>query len=176
MLNLKIIMPSHAQIDYRESFNIAQTKNKTFQNNFSMTKPLKNDVFQLTFKGGANELVFPTVKDILKIHKKIIKICGGAGGIRDLEALESAVFRPQTGYYKDAIETGAALLESLSQNHPFVDGNKKTAIEATFDFLKKNNYQPKITPIEAFDEIKNLYKTNSCDFEHIDEVIRTKIL
>ena len=47
-------------------------------------------------------------------------------------AVESALYRPQTGYYRDLIEEAAALWESLSQNHPFVDGNKRTAFAATY--------------------------------------------
>ena len=53
---------------------------------------------------------------------------GGSHGIRDRVGLEAAVMRPQSGYYPDVIAEAAALWESLSQNHPFVDGNKRTAI------------------------------------------------
>jgi len=53
---------------------------------------------------------------------------GGALGIRDRGALESALTRPQSGYYADLIQEAAALWESLSQNHPFLDGNKRVAV------------------------------------------------
>ena len=52
--------------------------------------------------------------------------------------LESAVYRPQSGYYTDAVEEGCALLESLLINHPFVDGNKRTAFAACSVFLRIN--------------------------------------
>jgi plasmid maintenance system antidote protein VapI len=52
---------------------------------------------------------------------------GGAPGVRDAGALESALHRPQTGYYDSIIHEAAALLESLVQNHPFIDGNKRVA-------------------------------------------------
>jgi death-on-curing protein len=55
--------------------------------------------------------------------------------------LESALFRPQTGYYADLIEEAAALWESLSQNQPFPDGNKRTAFAATYTFLAINGAQ-----------------------------------
>jgi death-on-curing protein len=54
-------------------------------------------------------------------------------------ALESALARTQSGYYRDLIEEGAALWESLSQNHPFLDGNKRVAVTVTTAFLTVND-------------------------------------
>ena len=71
---------------------------------------------------------YPSLDDVLVAHTRLIKAFGGAPGLRDLGALEAALARPRTGYYQDLIEEAAALLESLSQNHPFIDGNKRTAI------------------------------------------------
>jgi len=65
-----------------------------------------------------------SIIDVVAIHDLQIERFGGADGLRDPGALESALFRPQSGYYKDIIQEAAALWESLSQNHPFVDGNK----------------------------------------------------
>jgi death-on-curing protein len=79
-----------------------------------------------------------TVADVLAIHEDLIARYGGAEGVRDLGLLEAALFRPQTGYYPDLIAEAAALWESLSQNHPFVDGNKRTAFAAVFTFLLVN--------------------------------------
>jgi death-on-curing protein len=59
-------------------------------------------------------------------------------GGRVAGGLESALARPQTGYYRDLVEEGAPLWESLSQNHPFIDGNKRVAITVTAAFLKLN--------------------------------------
>lgn len=81
-----------------------------------------------------------TVADLLAMHMVLIKRFGGADGIRDIGALESAVARPQSGYYKDVIESAAALLESLAINHPFIDGNKRVAFAATDTFLRINGY------------------------------------
>jgi len=60
--------------------------------------------------------------------------------VRDADGLASAVGRPQGGYYADIIEEAAALFESLAKNHPFFDGNKRTAVVATAVFLKLNGY------------------------------------
>ena len=81
-----------------------------------------------------------TVPDVLAMHMVLIKKYGGSDGIRDMGALESAVARPQSGYYKDVIESAAALLESLAINHPFIDGNKRVAFAATDTFLRINGY------------------------------------
>lgn len=61
-------------------------------------------------------------------------------GIRDLGAVEAAVFRPQCGYYTDIVQEACALLESLLINHPFVDGNKRAAFAACDVFLRINGY------------------------------------
>ncbi|CAN2188449.1 Doc Prophage maintenance system killer protein [Candidatus Nanopelagicaceae bacterium] len=82
-----------------------------------------------------------TVPDVLAMHMVLIKKYGGSDGIRDMGALESALARPQSGYYKDVIESAAALLESLPINHPFIDGNKRVAFAATDTFLRINGYE-----------------------------------
>lgn len=79
-----------------------------------------------------------TVDDILAIHQEQIDHYGGSLGVRDLQGLESAVGRLQSGYYENLLDEAAALWESLSQNHPFVDGNKRTAFSAMNRFLGLN--------------------------------------
>jgi death-on-curing protein len=64
-----------------------------------------------------------------------IKRHGGATGVRDFGLLEAALFRPQTGYYGDLVAEASALWASLSLNHAFVDGNKRTAFAVTYTFL-----------------------------------------
>lgn len=81
-----------------------------------------------------------TLVEVLAIHVDQLERYGGSGGMRDPGQLEAALFRPQTGYYADLIEEAAALWESLSQNHPFVDGNKRTAFAAMYTFLEINGW------------------------------------
>jgi len=78
------------------------------------------------------------VVEVLAIHADQIDRYGGSPGIRDPGLLEAALFRPQTGYYTDLIEEAAALWESLVQNRPFVDGNKRAAFTVTYTFLEIN--------------------------------------
>lgn len=75
------------------------------------------------------------------MHTVLIKRYGGAEGIRDMGAVEAAVFRPQCGYYADVVQEACALLESLLINHPFVDGNKRVAFAACDVFLRINGYR-----------------------------------
>lgn len=91
-----------------------------------------------------------TVIEVLTIHADQIARYGGADGVRDMGLLEAALFRPQTGYYEDEIEQAAALWESLAKNHPFVDGNKRTAFAVTYTFLAINGVQITAEPDDIF--------------------------
>src|SRR5713101_4500963 len=90
-----------------------------------------------------------TVAEVLAMHADLIERYGGTQGVRDQGLLEAALYRPQTGYYADLIEEAAALWESLSQNHPFVDGNKRVAVTVTPAFLRVNGYRLEFDDLEA---------------------------
>ena len=92
---------------------------------------------------------FLTVEIVLAIHGILIEETGGASGVRDLGSLESAVMRPQIGYYDGIIEEDAVLMESLAINHPFVDGNKRIAFATAGTFLLTNGYYIDCDSIEA---------------------------
>ena len=89
-----------------------------------------------------------TTQQVLAIHDQMVKRFGGSHGIRDLGLVESAVGRPQATYddadlYENIFDKAAALLQSLLKNHPFVDGNKRTALTSAGIFLKTNDYKLK---------------------------------
>ena len=107
------------------------------------------------------------VEDILAIHADQIERYGGGEGIRDPGLLEVALFRPQTGYYPTLIDEAAALWESLSQNHPFVDGNKRTAFAATYVFLEINGLEITATDDQAQDFVLGLYSASRVTFENL---------
>ena len=79
---------------------------------------------------------FSTVEEALAIQEISVSEFGRPQGLRDPGALESALLRPQVGNYNDLPEEAAALMESLAMNHPFVDGDKRTALYATDAFLR----------------------------------------
>jgi len=97
------------------------------------------------------ERVYLTVGEVLQIHHQQIENYGGAHGLRDTGLLESAVFRPQIGYYNTIAEEAAALMESLANNHPFLDGNKRVAFAAAHIVLLLNGYDLEVKPLAAYE-------------------------
>jgi death-on-curing protein len=84
-------------------------------------------------------------EQVLFLHMRLVVETGGAQGVRDLGMLESAVARPKAMFnaqelYPTLFLKAAALLESLVNNHPFLDGNKRTGIAAAALFLLRNGY------------------------------------
>jgi death-on-curing protein len=86
------------------------------------------------------------INEVLETYGRVMKQSGGAIGIHDLGALESAVAQPRMTFggeelYPTIIEKASALGFSLIQNHPFVDGNKRTGHAALELFLVLNGYE-----------------------------------
>lgn len=98
-------------------------------------------------------LRFLSRDEVLAIHARLLEKFGGPAGVRDQGLLESALYRPRTGYYTDTAEMAAALFESLLMTPPFVDGNKRTAFFATDTFLRLNGYRLEVEPQAAHDFI-----------------------
>jgi death-on-curing protein len=95
--------------------------------------------------------VYLTVGEVLQIHHQQIDNYGGAHGLRDKGLLESAVFRPQIGYYNTIAEEAAALMESLTNKHPFLDGDKRVAFAAAHTLLLVNGYDLEVKPLVAYE-------------------------
>ncbi|MDB6033379.1 MAG: Death-on-curing family protein [Verrucomicrobiales bacterium] len=88
-----------------------------------------------------------TPEIVLEIHTEAIARFGGSDGVREQALLESAVAAPQASFggkspYADLVEVAAAYLYYLCQNHPFIDGNKRTALGACIVFLRLNGIEP----------------------------------
>ena len=116
-----------------------------------------------------------TVIEVLAIHAVLVDEFGGADGVRDLGALESAVFRPQTGYYEDPIAEAAALLESLIQNHPFLDGNKRVAVAAADVHLRLHGYELGGNSLTHHRLLVGLMEQGSLDWKTIDAWLRSSV-
>jgi death-on-curing protein len=93
--------------------------------------------------------IYPTVAETIATQRMLIEEFGGRQGIRDKALLESAIFRPQSGYYSGIIEEAAALMESLANNHAFIDGNKRISFVMTDAMLRANGYFLDVDPDEA---------------------------
>lgn len=113
--------------------------------------------------------------EVLAIHKDQIERYGGAHGVRDPGLLESALFRPQTGYYSDLMEEAGALWESLAQNHAFLDGNKRTAFAATYTFLAINGLRINSEADAAFTFIDGLYTAGDFQFVRLERWLRENV-
>ena len=86
---------------------------------------------------------FLTLAEIVEIHKNQIELYGGSLGVRDLHLLQSAVAQPEASFagkwlHSDLLEMAAAYAFHICQNHPFLDGNKRTALAAALVFLELN--------------------------------------
>ena len=117
-----------------------------------------------------------TLAEVLTIHYQLIEHYGGSHGLRDPGALEAALYRPQTGYYSDLIQEAAALWESLSQNHPFLDGNKRIALAATTVFLAINEQPLQVhDPDTVFTWIDAELRQGTFDFKTIEAWLRAHL-
>lgn len=116
-----------------------------------------------------------TLAEVLAMHADQIERYGGSYGIRDPGLLEAAIYRPQTGYYADLIEEATALWESLAQNHPFIDGNKRTAFAATYTFLTINGARLTADAEETYAFVAALYESNQFSFNKLVPWLRTHV-
>ena len=113
--------------------------------------------------------------EVLAMHNDQIDRYGGSHGVRDHGLLEAALYRPQTGYYADLIEEAAALWESLSQNHPFVDGNKRTAFAVTYVFLAINGARLSASAGETETFLVGLYEAGTFEFARLSRWLRENV-
>lgn len=118
---------------------------------------------------------FLSLDEVIAIQERLIDRFGGAPGLRDKGLLESATYRPQTGYYESLPEMAAALFESLINNHAFVDGNKRVAFFASDVFLRLNGWKLAVKSDEAYAFIVGSLETNACTFENLRPWIEAKI-
>jgi death on curing protein len=115
--------------------------------------------------------VYPTVAETIETHRLLIGDFGGLHGIRDLGLLESAVLRAQNGYYGGLIEEASALMESLANNHVFIDGNKRISFVMTDVMLRANSYFLDVEPEEAHKFITEAMERNGFRFPTIRDWI-----
>jgi death-on-curing protein len=91
-------------------------------------------------------VIYLTPEQVLFLHDRLIEESGGEHGVRDVGLLESALARSPAGstgptFYPEATLQAAALLNGMTRNQPFVDGNKRIGIATAALFLEANGYQ-----------------------------------
>jgi death-on-curing protein len=107
-----------------------------------------------------DDIEFLGLDEILEIHRDQIERYGGSLGVRDIALLKSAVAMPAAGFggdylHEDIFEMAAAYLFHITQNHPFVDGNKRTGAVAAIVFLAMNGIELNADE----DELENLVRS-----------------
>jgi death on curing protein len=120
------------------------------------------------------------VEEVINIHEILIEKFGGTRGIRDRNALESALGRPfmtfdQKELYPTPVEKAAALIESLITNHPFVDGNKRIGYFIMRYFLLGENIDIQATQTEKYNFVMKIAQGQS-SFESICDWLIQKII
>jgi death-on-curing protein len=123
--------------------------------------------------GGAVQ--FLSLDEVEAIHQRLIDEFGGPPGIRDRGLLDSALHRPQTGYYADLAEMATAMFESLLMNHPFIDGNKRVAFFATDVFLRLNGWRFVVDAHAAHAFLIGMLERGECRFETLIEWVRRSV-
>ncbi len=119
---------------------------------------------------------FLSVDEAIAIHERLIEWFGRTSGIRDKGLLESALFRPQTGYYNDIAELAAALFESLILNHAFVDGNKRVPFFVTDTFLRLNGWKISVETESAHTFIVGMLERGNCSYDRLLPWIRESLV
>jgi death-on-curing protein len=115
----------------------------------------------------SKKVQFLTLDEALVIHERLIEKFGGPTGIRDTGMLESALYRPQTGYYPDLAHMATALFESLLMNHAFLDGNKRAAFFMTDIFLRLNDARLDVEAKLAHRFIIELLESKQANFAQL---------
>ena len=113
--------------------------------------------------------IYPTVAETIEAHRLLVEEFGGHHGIRDPGLLESAVLRPQNGYYNNLVEEASALMESLANNHAFIDGNKRISFVMADVLLRLNGYFLDVEPLEAHKLMTHALEKNQFHFPMIRE-------
>lgn len=113
--------------------------------------------------------------EVYRMQYRLIEMFGGLHGVRDKGAVEAAIFRPQIGYYNSIEEEAAALMESLGNNHGFLDGNKRIAFTAADVFLRRNGFYIEVEALDGYAFITGSMERHEFRFGQIVEWIRRHI-
>lgn len=117
--------------------------------------------------------------EILSIHDELIRQDGGSFGIRDEGLLDSAIYQPQATFGGELLhptiaEQAAAYLFHITNNHAFIDGNKRTAFAAMVTFLNLNEYELNMTQEQAY-ELTIKVAENKISKEELIEFLKNYI-
>jgi death on curing protein len=118
-------------------------------------------------------MIYLSLEEVIRIHDFLIEKIGGLSGIREKSLLESAIANPMMAVFGQELhptvfDKAASYLYSISRNHPFLDGNKRTASACSLVFLRANGKKPKYEVQEFEDFIVEVAKGNKSHEEISD--------
>lgn len=116
-------------------------------------------------RSGKSLIHFLSEAEVIAVNEEMVSQFGGMHGVRDLHILRSAIGRPQmsVGFqdaYKTIFDKAAALLHSIINNHPFLDGNKRTSLFSAITFLERNRWFVKFKRKEAVKFTRKTHNEN----------------
>ena len=120
------------------------------------------------------------IEDVIEVHQMVIAEHGGASGIKDFSLLDSAINRPFSTFdgqdlYPTVVSKSAALIQSIVQNHPFNDGNKRTGYVVCRSFLKNFGFDISASEDEKYDFVISISK-GAMQFEEINDWITKHLI
>ena len=120
------------------------------------------------------DVLFLTLAEVIEIHSNQMRLYGGLPGIRDINLLSSAIAMPHASFHgeylhNDIYEMAAAYAFHIGKNHPFVDGNKRTALVSALVFLELNGISISDSQGKLYDAMLDLStgKLNKSEFASI---------
>ncbi len=121
-----------------------------------------------------------SLNEVLEIHELLISEFGGSLGTRDLNLLNSALNRPFSGsgnveFYPNLTEKAAALIESIVSNHPFIDGNKRTAYVLMRLYLIEEGYDINASQNEKYEFVLKI-ADGKLNYKEIVKWIESKLI
>lgn len=126
---------------------------------------------------SGNEPLFLSLDEVLALHEDQLRLFGGSAGIRDRGVLESAVAMPAATFdgvhlHSDLFEMAAAYAFHIAEGQPFVDGNKRTALNAALVFLDLNGWLVTDVDMRLYDGMIG-FATGDCDKPRFAALLRT---
>lgn len=115
-----------------------------------------------------------TLADALAAHDEALRY-GGRAGVVSLDAIQSAIGRPYSGYHRAIHLKAAALLHAVIQNHGFVDGNKRSALIVTLLMIERSGYLLNLDEGERIDDIVVSVADGKMDFEDLSDWFRRRL-
>jgi death on curing protein len=118
---------------------------------------------------------YPTLQDVLRLHDRQIERFGGSTGVRDMGLLESALAQPEATFMGEWLHPtfpsqAAAYLYHIAKNHPFVDGNKRTAFAVMDAFIRGNGYRLALTPTQTYELVLQVAQSDITKEELTDRL------